>query len=69
MTSGPSVALVLTKGETGEGIIEEWRELLGPPSVEEAKESAPDRYGSLITLPVPPMFIIWRSRGNWQITV
>ena len=43
MTSGPSVALVLTKGETGEGIIEEWRELLGPPSVEEAKESAPDR--------------------------
>ncbi|KAI0230921.1 Thioredoxin domain-containing protein [Lamellibrachia satsuma] len=42
MTSGPSVALVLTKGETGEGIIEEWRELLGPPSVEEAKESAPD---------------------------
>ena len=44
MTSGPSVALVLTKGDTGEGIIEEWRELLGPPSVEEAKESAPDRF-------------------------
>ena len=43
MSGGPSVVLVLTKGETGEGIIEEWRSLLGPASVEEAKEQAPDR--------------------------
>lgn len=43
MTSGPSHILVLTKGETGEGIIEEWRELLGPPTVEEAKDAAPER--------------------------
>ncbi|ELT87722.1 hypothetical protein CAPTEDRAFT_96991 [Capitella teleta] len=42
MSSGPSHVLVLSKGETGEGIVEEWRELLGPPSVEEAKEKAPD---------------------------
>ena len=44
MSSGPSYVLVLTKGETGEGIVEEWRSLLGPASVEEAKEQAPDRY-------------------------
>ena len=43
MSSGPSHILILTKGETGEGIIEEWRSLLGPASVEEAKEQAPDR--------------------------
>ena len=43
MTSGPSHILVLTKGETGEGIIEEWRDLLGPTAVEDAKEVAPDR--------------------------
>jgi len=27
---------------TGKGIIEEWRELIGPKSVEEAKEKAPE---------------------------
>ena len=43
MTSGPSHVLVLTKGETGENIIHEFRDLLGPPSVEEAREIAPDR--------------------------
>ncbi|XP_013400539.1 thioredoxin domain-containing protein 3 homolog isoform X1 [Lingula anatina] len=41
MSSGPSHVLVLTKG-SGEGIIQEWRDLLGPTSVEEAKEQAPD---------------------------
>ena len=44
MSSGQSHILVLTKGETGESIVEEWRNLLGPASVEEAKEQAPDRY-------------------------
>ncbi len=48
MTSGPSVVLVLTKGETGEGIIEEWRSMLGPSTVEEAKEQAPDRSVQII---------------------
>ena len=43
MTSGPSHVLVITKGDTGEGIIEEWRELLGPASVDEAREVKPDR--------------------------
>ena len=43
MSSGPSVVLVLTKGATGEGIIDEWRDMLGPANVEEAKENAPDR--------------------------
>ena len=41
MTSGPSVICVISKGDTGEGIIEEWRELLGPTSVEDAKANAP----------------------------
>ena len=43
MTSGPSHVLVLTKGETGDHVIEDWRELLGPASVEEAQEQAPER--------------------------
>ena len=44
MTSGPSHVLILTKGERGEGIIDDWRELIGPTVVEEAKEQAPNRY-------------------------
>ena len=43
MTSGPSHVLVLTKGDTGDHVIDDWRELLGPSSVEDAKEQAPDR--------------------------
>lgn len=46
MTSGPSHILVITKGATGDGIIDEWRQLLGPPSVEQARESEPGRYGN-----------------------
>jgi nucleoside diphosphate kinase len=43
MTSGPSHVLVITKGQSGNGIIDEWRQLLGPPSVEQARETAPNR--------------------------
>ena len=43
MTSGPCVALVLTKGRAGENIVDEFRELIGPTSVEEAKENHPER--------------------------
>ncbi|KAL5005973.1 hypothetical protein ScPMuIL_017131 [Solemya velum] len=50
MCSGPCHVLVLTKAKTGENIIEEWRSMLGPTSVEEARESAPEswraKYGS-----------------------
>ncbi|XP_074646770.1 thioredoxin domain-containing protein 6-like isoform X2 [Tubulanus polymorphus] len=42
MISGPSHVLVLTKGETGENVIQDFRDLLGPKNVEEAKETAPD---------------------------
>jgi len=42
MSSGPSVILVITKGDTGDTIIEEWRELLGPKNVTDARETAPD---------------------------
>ena len=48
MTSGHCILLVLSKGNTGEGIINEWKSLLGPKSVEEAKESMPDRSSILI---------------------
>lgn len=44
MASGPSHVLVLTKGQTDDSIIHDWRDMLGPPSVEEAKEQAPNRY-------------------------
>ncbi|XP_064647232.1 thioredoxin domain-containing protein 3 homolog isoform X2 [Lineus longissimus] len=48
MSSGPSHVLVLSKGDAG--IIDEFRDLLGPKDVDEAKEVAPDslraKYGS-----------------------
>jgi len=43
-SSGPSHILVLSKGDFGETIIEEWLEVLGPPNVAEAQESAATRY-------------------------
>ncbi|XP_067686631.1 thioredoxin domain-containing protein 6-like isoform X2 [Haliotis asinina] len=50
MSSGPSCVLVLTKGHKGDTVITEWRELIGPTSVEEAKDKAPQslraKYGS-----------------------
>jgi len=44
MASGPCQILVLTKGDFGEGIVEEWQEIMGPVSITEAKEQAPNRY-------------------------
>lgn len=41
--SGPCMTLVLTKGDTGEGVVDEIRNLIGPKDVEEAKEKAPER--------------------------
>lgn len=42
MTSGPSVVLLLSKmGLTGDGIVEEFRELIGPFSADVAKDEAP----------------------------
>ncbi|XP_041374381.1 thioredoxin domain-containing protein 3 homolog isoform X4 [Gigantopelta aegis] len=50
MSSGPSFALVLTKGQKGDNVLQEWREMLGPPTVEKAKEEAPEslraKYGA-----------------------
>ncbi|XP_053385451.1 thioredoxin domain-containing protein 6-like isoform X19 [Mercenaria mercenaria] len=42
MTSSPSIVLAITKGKTGENVIKEFRDLIGPPEVEEAKEAAPE---------------------------
>jgi len=50
MCNGPSIILVLSKGQYGEGIIEEWHEFLGPEQVSEANEKAPKRYFSSETL-------------------
>ena len=44
MSSSPCIVLAITKGKTGENIIKEFRDLIGPPAVEEAKEQAPERY-------------------------
>lgn len=41
--SGPCMTLVLSKGDTGEGVIDEFRELLGPADVDVAKQDAPAR--------------------------
>lgn len=43
MSSGPCMTLVLTKGETGEGVLEDLRTTIGPTDVEKAKEEAPER--------------------------
>ena len=43
MSSGPSHVLVLTKGQADDSIIKDWRDMLGPPAVEDAKELAPER--------------------------
>ena len=42
--SGPCMTLVLTKGDTGEGIIEGVRQFIGPTDVDQAKQEAPDRW-------------------------
>jgi len=41
MTSGPCRVIVLTKGETGEGIVDTWREMIGPFDAAVAKENDP----------------------------
>nr|XP_054754229.1 thioredoxin domain-containing protein 3 homolog isoform X8 [Lytechinus pictus] len=42
MASGPSKILVLTRGDTGEGVVSDIRNLLGPKDIEVAKEEAPE---------------------------
>ena len=37
------MTLALTKGETGEGVVEDMRSLIGPTDVEEAKTECPER--------------------------
>ena len=37
------MTLILTKGATGEGVIEDIRNLIGPPDVEQAKQESPER--------------------------
>ena len=68
MSSGPSVILVITKGETGDTIIEEWRELIGPKAVEEAKEKAPDRYDvwDVLTLVAINLFQVIEILPHWR---
>jgi len=55
--SGPSHILVLTKGMFGETIIEEWLEVLGPPNVAEAQESAATRCECNTPPSVPPVTV------------
>ncbi len=37
------MTLVLTKGDTGEGVLEDLRTAIGPKDVEQAKTEAPER--------------------------
>ena len=50
MTSGPVRALGLTKGDTGDGVIDLWRDVIGPYDPDEAKKQGADtiraRFGS-----------------------
>ena len=38
------MTVVVTRGETGEGVVEEVRQLMGPADVDLAKENSPERY-------------------------
>ncbi|XP_071490358.1 thioredoxin domain-containing protein 3 homolog [Diadema antillarum] len=42
MSTGPSCILVLTRGDTGEGVVADVRNLIGPKDVDQAKEEAPE---------------------------
>jgi len=43
ISSGPCMTLVLSKGDTGEGVVDQFRELMGPADVDIAKQEAPTR--------------------------
>ena len=43
------MTVVVTRGETGEGVVEEVRQLMGPADVDLAKENSPERYIHIIT--------------------
>lgn len=43
VTGGPCKVLVLTKGETGEGVIDLWRQIIGPFDAAVAKDEEPER--------------------------
>jgi len=47
MTSGPCRVLALTKGETGQGVVELWREIIGPFDAAVAKENNPNSLRAL----------------------
>ena len=38
------MTVVLSKGDTGEGVIDEFREIIGPADVDVAKQDAPSRW-------------------------
>lgn len=42
--SGPCMTLIISKGGTGEGVIPQFRDLIGPKDVNKAKEEAPERF-------------------------
>ena len=42
------MTLILTKGDTGEGVIDDIRNLIGPPDVEQAKQESPERQDCII---------------------
>jgi len=52
LCSGPCVTLILTKGDTGEGVVEEIRDLVGPKDVTLAKEEAPERCGFIQSMSI-----------------
>ena len=70
MTSGPVRALGLTKGDTGEGVIELWRNIIGPFDPEEAKKESSDSIRVRLSIwRVFPMVIssefhVWQYRDN-----
>lgn len=64
MSSGPSHVLVLTKGQADDSIVKDWRDMLGPPVVENAKEQAPERCMGVFSLVLRCMHL---SIHKWKL--
>lgn len=60
-TSGPCLTLIISKGGTGDGVIPQFRDLIGPKDVNKAKEEAPTRY-------VDGRYCVPKTQGVWFIT-
>lgn len=59
------MTVVLSKGDTGEGVIDEFRELIGPADVDVAKQDAPTRWGQYTYTLIYMLLIVHSLRAQY----